>query len=533
MIQLFYPYMMLSIVMLVACTPVSVSHPAVDDVAIYTEKHRPQYHFSPQANWMNDPNGLVYFEGEYHLFYQYYPDSTVWGPMHWGHAVSEDLIRWQHLPIALYPDELGYIFSGSVVIDWDNTSGFGTEDSPAMVAIFTHHNAERERIVGDNKFQYQSIAYSTDRGRSWTKYQHNPVIANPGIRDFRDPKVTWIDDQWVMVLSAADHIRFYTSPDLRVWKHVSNFGPGQGAQGQPWECPDIFALPADDGDTRKYVLIVSIGNDALQGGSGTQYFVGTWDGSHFVSDHPPEQVLWMDSGKDNYAGVTWSDIPDSDGRRLFIGWMSNWQYAQVVPTEKWRSAMTLPRTLALVSTTEGYRVTSTPVQDLKKLRIESKTLPPQMVSTAIDMLATINNRDGLYELEVTITPGSRPLELVFSDTPQEYVMLSYDRHTEQLSLDRNHLANNDFDEDFAGNHIAPVSLDAAGNLKLHIFIDHSSIEVFAQDGLQVMTDIFFPQAPLTQIAFRGYGAVLVEAKIHVLQRIWQEEDQRGGNNPRN
>ncbi|MEM6526168.1 MAG: glycoside hydrolase family 32 protein [Bacteroidota bacterium] len=297
----------------------------------YKELFRPQFHFSPDSMWMNDPNGMVYYDGEYHLFYQYYPDSTVWGPMHWGHAVSADMLHWEHLPIALYPDSLGYIFSGSVVVDHKNTSGFGNNGKPPLVAIFTHHDIDGER-AGTNDFQYQSIAYSNDKGRTWLKYKDNPVVPNLGIRDFRDPKVIWHEQtqRWVMVLAAYDKVQIYTSPDLKNWEYQSDFGiPGDD---RLWECPDLFPMTVSGTGQEKWALIVSIQKKAPNGGTATSYFIGDFDGKTFVADNKKQK--WLDYGTDNYAMITWSDIPESDGRRLAIGWMSNWDYAQVVPTQK-------------------------------------------------------------------------------------------------------------------------------------------------------------------------------------------------------
>ncbi|MDH5381668.1 MAG: glycoside hydrolase family 32 protein, partial [Cyclobacteriaceae bacterium] len=294
------------------------------------EKYRPQYHFTPPSQWMNDPNGMVYYEGEYHLFYQHYPDSNVWGPMHWGHAVSKDMVSWEHLPIALYPDTLGYIFSGSAVIDWNNSSGLGNDLHPPMVAIFTYHNpigAEEGRI----DYQTQGLAYSLDKGRTWTKYENNPVLKNPGIIDFRDPNVAWNEtlQQWVMILAVKDHIEIYTSPNLIAWEKQSEFGQTIGGHGGVWECPDLFTL-TDNNGIERWVMLLSINPGGPQGGSATQYFIGNFDGKTFT---PMDSITrWVDHGADNYAGVTWSDIPKSDGRRLFMGWMSNWQYANVVPT---------------------------------------------------------------------------------------------------------------------------------------------------------------------------------------------------------
>ena len=241
---------------------------------------------------MNDPNGMVYHNGEYHLFYQHNPDSTVWGPMHWGHAVSKDLVKWEHLPIALYPDSLGTIFSGSAVVDKNNTSGLGTKDNPAMVAIYTYHNAEGEK-AGRKDYQTQGIAYSLDNGRTWTKYKANPVLKNPGIKDFRDPKVSWYEkgQKWIMTLAVTDHISFYSSKNLLDWTKESDFGADIGGHGGVWECPDLFKMPVAGTNEEKWVLIVNINPGAPNGGSGTQYFVGQFDGKNFVLDNQFEQQL--------------------------------------------------------------------------------------------------------------------------------------------------------------------------------------------------------------------------------------------------
>jgi fructan beta-fructosidase len=226
----------------------------------YQETHRPQFHFSPKEKWMNDPNGMVYYAGEYHLFYQYYPDSTVWGPMHWGHAISQDLLHWEHLPIALYPDSLGWIFSGSAVVDYQNTSGLGSKENPPLVAIYTYHYDQLEKQKR-NDFQYQALAYSIDKGRTWQKYAQNPVLKNPGIRDFRDPKVFWHNEtrKWVMILAAQDRVKLYNSPNLKDWAFLSDFGQASGAHGGVWECPDLFTLPhPTEKGKHKWLMLVSI-----------------------------------------------------------------------------------------------------------------------------------------------------------------------------------------------------------------------------------------------------------------------------------
>ena len=270
---------------------------------VYNEQYRPQIHFSPKAHWINDPNGMVYYKGIYHLFFQYYPDGTVWGPMHWGHAISNDMVHWQEQPIALYPDSLGYIFSGSAVVDENNTSGFGKDGKTPLVAIFTHHDPEGEK-AGSNTFQNQSLAYSLDDGKTWTKYAGNPVLKNPGITDFRDPKVMWYEPQkkWVMTLATKDHITFYSSPNLKDWTKESEFGKELGAHGGVWECPDLF--PLDDNGKKVWVFIVNINPGGPNGGSATQYFIGDFDGKTFTPSQT--NTKWLDYGPDEYAGITWS-----------------------------------------------------------------------------------------------------------------------------------------------------------------------------------------------------------------------------------
>ena len=248
-------------------------------------KYRPQIHFSPKENWMNDPNGMFYYKGKYHLYFQHNPNSNVWGPMHWGHAISEDLVSWEQQPIALFPDDLGTIFSGSAVVDLKNTSGFGTKQNPPIVAIYTNHNS-REEKNGSKKFQNQSIAYSLDEGQTWTKYNQNPVIKNPGIIDFRDPKVFWYERQnkWVLTLAAGQQTQFYESKDLKNWSYLSSFGKGIGNHKGVWECPDFFELPVEGSKETKWVHLVSINPGGPNGGSATQYFIGDFDGTNFFVD---------------------------------------------------------------------------------------------------------------------------------------------------------------------------------------------------------------------------------------------------------
>lgn len=501
----------------------------------YSEQYRPQFHFSPDSMWMNDPNGMVYYEGEYHLFYQYHPHSNVWGPMHWGHAVSPDLIHWEHLPVALYPDSLGTIFSGSAVIDWNNRSGLGSSDNPPMVAIFTHHNPRKEK-EGCSRFQYQSIAFSLDKGRSWTKYPGNPVLPNPGIRDFRDPKVSWYEkgQKWIMVFAAHDRIMFYSSPDLIQWNKESEFTADRAPDEGVWECPDFF--PLSYGEKELWVLLVSIGGGGPNGGSGTKYYIGDFNGSRFTCTDPSCPARWVDFGKDNYAGVSWSDVPEEDGRRIFLGWMSNWQYAQNVPTERWRSAMTLPRELRLDQDEQGYLLRSIPVVETKKLRKDLINLEPGQVVDRFREHAGPVIEEGypLYEIDLTfmydpnVTDESVLKEgiefgIILESTLHETVVLGYNTKTQNFHMDRHpNSGKSDFSVHFPGVHLAPYKALNQGEIRLHAFVDLSSIEVFVDRGALVMTELAFPESGFDKILlYASHESVMLKrGEIYSLNRIW-------------
>lgn len=500
---------------------------SMNSADLYQETHRPQFHFSPPANWMNDPNGMVYYEGEYHLFYQYYPDSTVWGPMHWGHAVSKDLVHWENLPIALYPDTIGCIFSGSAVVDWKNTSGLGKEGKVPMIAIFTQHDFVGEKAQR-NDFQNQSIAYSLDKGRTWTMYAQNPVLKNPGIRDFRDPKVSWHQpsQKWIMTLAVQDHISFYSSPDLKNWTHESDFGKGDvGSHGGVWECPDLFQLKVGAGGQNKWVLLVSINPGGPNGGSATQYFVGNFDGKTFTNDNIPQTTLWMDYGRDNYAGVSWSDVPQKDGRRLLLGWMSNWDYAQAVPTEVWRSANTIPRVLTLQETSQGLRLASTPAAELAKLRGKSSKLKPQSLRTSLDLSKQLKFLAAQMEvnLEFELEDGMASFGIELSNAKGERYRVGYNATTRQFFSDRREAGKKDFSKIFAHKiHVAPRLLDGK-TVQMRIFFDRSSMELFADGGRTVLTDLYFPNEDFSEVKlFVEKGAVqLKSGAFYALKSVWK------------
>jgi sucrose-6-phosphate hydrolase SacC (GH32 family) len=614
--------------------------------ATYQEPFRPQFHFTPATNWMNDPNGMVYYDGEYHLFYQYNPFGDKWGHMSWGHAVSPDLVHWEHLPVALYEENGVMIFSGSAVVDWQNTSGFGQNGQPPLVAIYTGHYTEKP-------LQNQHIAYSTDRGRTWTKYAGNPVL-DVGKADFRDPKVMWHapTKRWVMTVTLPTErkVSFYGSPDLKQWTHLSDFGPAGAVKGI-WECPDLFPVRIEGSLRRKWVLIMNIGSGSVAGGSGCQYFVGEFDVTRFVPDpnqpaasqpgsrlpsgrlladfegadfgdwqaegdsfkngpvkdfdrfsglvgrglatswgsgdkdqgtltsppfvidrshlnfligggqhpgetclnlivegdvvrtatgrnsgllawhtwdlsalrgqtatlqlvdrhtggwgqifvdhivlgdaafaDPGEPALWVDYAKDFYAAVSWSDVPRRDGRRLWIGWMSNWEYANDVPTSPWRSAMSIPRALTLRRVAGDLRLVQTPVKELEKLREQRM----RFSSRGNEATGSVWRQDApeTYELKAQFRPSD---DAVFSlrlrQGTDEETVLHVDVPGQRLTLDRTRSGQVAFHGRFPGSYDAPLRL-VRGRLKLRVFVDTSSVEVFVNDGETVLTSLILPK----------------------------------------
>ena len=663
---------------------------SVWDASEYHEQYRPQIHFSPQNYWMNDPNGMVYYRGEYHLFYQYHPESTVWGPMHWGHAVSKDLVNWEELPIALYPDEFGTIFSGSAVIDWNNTSGLGSLENPAMVAIFTYHDAKAEK-TGAIDFQTQGLAYSLDNGRTWKKYANNPVMLNPGIRDFRDPKVSWNStaNKWVMVLAEGQQIGFYSSDNLINWKFESYFGEGWGNHSGVWECPDLISLQVDESGNRKDVLIVSIGSGGPNGGSATQYFIGDFDGSKFVLDPTFEQALkqipaffpegevfddfenglekwqstgeafaaaptqghhlnqtplsgylgdhlinsfsdgdssvgsllsesfiiskgfinfyigggqhlnkvgmqliidnvvvrsatginseqfrfagwdvneyigktasikiidsesgswghtyidqivfsdelatnriepavWLDTGTDNYAGVTFSDMPKTDGRSILMGWMSNWQYANQVPTKSFRSAMTIPRTLSLKTTSEGVRLVSSPVKEVSAAEQVIDELGPFMGQNKY-LLSSPSVSDNSFRVNFALSDIEQQIiEIELFNLAGDKVIISLDTVNTSLTLDRTKSGDVSFHEGFAGIQYAPFHSQGSKDT-VDIIVDNSSIEIFINEGESVMTALVFPQSILAGVALSSLENFTVsDASIAKFSTVWVSSEQ--------
>ena len=455
-------------------------------------QYRPRIHFTPKAHWMNDPNGMVYHDGIYHLFFQYHPYSSVWGPMHWGHATSTDMIHWKEQPIAIYPDSIGTIFSGSAVVDKNNTSGFGKNGKAPLVAIFTQHNMEGEK-AGKNNFQNQSIAYSNDNGMTWEKYTGNPVLKNPGITDFRDPKVMWYEPQkkWIMTLATKDHITFYASPDLKNWEKQSEFGKTIGAHGGVWECPDLFSF--DDAGKKVWALIVNLNPGGPNGGSATQYFLGDFDGKTFVPYKT--DTKWLDYGPDEYAGVTWSN---TGSRKIFLGWMSNWDYATIVPTETWRSAMTIPRELKLKHVGNDMLIASEPVAELLSVQLKPSTVINNLAVPEKGLLVNTKG-DAKFPLRINLsTDETKDFSIVVSNTMGEELVIGFDKMANRYFIDRTKSGKTGFKKEFAAKHTAPRFTNAA-KMDMILVIDVSSVELFADGGLTAMTEIFFPNKPYTQI----------------------------------
>jgi len=445
--------------------------------------HRPRFHFTPEQNFMNDPNGLVHLDGEYHLFYQHNPFGDTWGHMSWGHAVSRDLVRWQHLPVAMREEDGIMVFSGSAVHDRRNTSGLcGGDGASCLVAIYTGHTATR---------QTQNIAASRDRGRTWTKYAGNPVL-DIGSKDFRDPRVFWHQPtgRWIMIVSLAEErkIRFYASGDLKRWTHLSDFGPEGYTKGQ-WECPDLFELDVEGDPARKrWVLDVDVNPGAPLGGSADQYFVGSFDGTTFRNDNPKDLVLWADHGKDFYASLSWSDLPPSDPRRIWIGWMSNWQYANQDPTSPWRGMLTVPRTLRLRALPEGLRLVQEPVAELQSLRGPRFSLDGRPVERTVPL----ELRGDALDIEAEFSAGSATaFGLAVRKGVNEWTRVGYDVGSTSVFVDRRRSGATSFSPDFSGRHTGPLPLQD-GRLRIRILVDRSSVEVFAGGGRTVITDRIFP-----------------------------------------
>lgn len=456
------------------------------------ESYRPVYHHTPPYGWMNDPNGMFYKDGVYHLYYQFNPYGSTWGNMHWGHSTSTDLVSWKHEDIALSPDAWGSIFSGSCVVDHDNTAGFG---AGAVIAIYT---SAKPTPWGD--CQTQSLAYSLDNGYTFTKYAHNPVLTSTE-RDFRDPKVFWYapDKHWVMLLAVGQEMEIHTSADLKEWKKESTFGAKQGAHGGVWECPDLVELPVEGTGRKRWVLICNLNPGGPFGGSAAQYFVGSFDGKTFVNESPAV-TKWLDWGKDNYATVTWSNAPQE--RCIALGWMSNWQYQAILPTKQYRGENTIARDLTLYDQGGELYLKSSPSPEIKKIRKEKVSIPSFNVSDTYDIAELLKDNSGTYELEMTIKNISAgKVKFCLSNEKGNKVDMYYDMKRKLFVMDRSLSGKVDFSKEFPAVTVAPIA--ETKEIQIRLFVDKSSIETFGEEGKFVMTNLVFPDAPYNRISFQS------------------------------
>lgn len=508
-----------------------------------TDYYRPSYHFTPLYGWMNDPNGMVYKDGEYHLYFQYNPYGSKWGNMHWGHAVSKDLVHWEHLDPAIDRDPVGHIFSGSSVVDKKNTAGFGKN---AIIAIYTNHSV--------NHGEVQCIAYSNDNGRTFTKYEGNPVLTPfDGLKDFRDPKVFWYEKGkcWYMIVSADKETRFYKSKNLKKWDYVSAFGKGLGQQPCQYECPDFFQLPVNgDKKKMKWVMTMNINPGCWFGGSATEYFVGDFDGKKFTCPDADE-VKWLDWGKDHYATVTFSNTGD---RVLGITWMSNWQYANLTPFKQNRGANGLPRELKLYEKNGKYYISEDVAPEVYALRKDTKNVVDASVAGEKMLAGVAANMEGAFEIEADVTPDANGIAgIEISNNKRERTLIYFDMKQGKVVMDRTESGLTDFGKqavphdielawdkqlaaegkqparitnsinyknDFALATWAPLSLCEDGKKTYHvdIFVDKSSVELFVDGGRIAMTNLVFPVAPYENLKLytQGGKAEFKNLKVHKL-----------------
>lgn len=508
-----------------------------------TDYYRPSYHFTPLYGWMNDPNGMVYKDGEYHLYFQYNPYGSKWGNMHWGHAVSKDLVHWEHLDPAIARDPVGHIFSGSSVVDKKNTAGFGKN---AIIAIYTNHSV--------NHGEVQCIAYSNDNGRTFTKYEGNPVLTPfDGLKDFRDPKVFWYEKGkcWYMIVSADKETRFYKSKNLKKWDYVSAFGKGLGQQPCQYECPDFFQLPVNgDKKKMKWVMTMNINPGCWFGGSATEYFVGDFDGKKFTCPDADE-VKWLDWGKDHYATVTFSNTGD---RVLGITWMSNWQYANLTPFKQNRGANGLPRELKLYEKNGKYYISEDVAPEVYALRKDTKNVVDASVAGEKMLAGVAANMEGAFEIEADVTPDANGIAgIEISNNKRERTLIYFDMKQGKVVMDRTESGLTDFGKqavphdielawdkqraaegkesariansinyknDFALATWAPLSLCEDGKKTYHvdIFVDKSSVELFVDGGRIAMTNLVFPVAPYENLKLytQGGKAEFKNLKVHKL-----------------
>jgi sucrose-6-phosphate hydrolase SacC (GH32 family) len=484
----------------------------------YDQPYRPQVHFSPREHWTNDPNGLVYFRGEYHLFFQFNPFGDEWGHMSWGHAVSRDLLHWQELPVAIPEKDGEMVFTGSVVVDRKNRSGFCAPGTECLVAVYTGHRSTKQETR-----QTQNIAYSRDDGRTWTRYAANPVL-DLNLADFRDPNVSWTESwidsrdekqgHWLMAVALPKQhkVRFYSSPNLKEWTQLSDFGPAGDVNGD-WECPDLLRIPGEKGTGDMWALKVGLNPGAPQGGSGEQYFLGDFDGKKFTASREPGSHGWTNYGKDDYCAISFNGLPTGE-KPVLIGWMSNWQYAATLPTFPWRGQMSLPRRLGLVRDDAGLALVQDPV--IAPLRADHSR-----ISTTKGGNLSGGPQQAPFELDLQFGRSSEPVFgiRIYTDE-QHWTEIGFDRSKGLFYMDRTN-SGAAITPDFPARTTAPLIASRSHDLKL--IVDRSSVEAFAQSGTIAMTNLIFPPSRDSRIAvFSASGkAIPVKGDGWKLRSIWK------------
>ena len=476
----------------------------------YKEPFRPQYHYTPAVNWCNDPNGLVYHNGVYHMFHQYNPFGNVWGHMSWAHAVSKDLVHWKQLPLALAEEKDTMIFSGTCVVDKNNTSGFGKKGGNApMVAIYTGHI--------ENVNQSQHLAYSLDNGLSWTKYNRNPIL-DLHKKDFRDPKVFWYAPKsyWVMaVVLPIEHIvQFYSSKNLVDWKHLSDFGPA-GDTAAVWECPDLVQVPIEGNPAQKKWVLQTSMNAAMQ------YFVGSFDGEKFINENSDARVLRPDYGPEYYAAISFNQLPAAQ-LPTAIGWINNWNYANDIPTMPWKGAMSLPRTMTVKKVKNDWILLQQPVAAIKQLR---QPMLLQLTSKTVDGVLPLQAKSVQCQIGLQVAPGSTGRTGIrLASGNGHYFEIGYDAEKQELYIDRSKTAQQAFNKSFEklNRYTVPLALDKKP-LRLTIYLDNSIAEVFANDGEAVLTTQFFaaPAETGMELFSEGGKSRLHSAQIWPMKAIWR------------
>jgi sucrose-6-phosphate hydrolase SacC (GH32 family) len=490
----------------------------------YDQRFRPQFHFSPLINWTNDPCGLVFAFAKYHLFFQFNPFANKWGHMSWGHATTADLVHWKQMPVAIPEGTDVAIFTGSSVFDKQNTSGLcATGTGGCIVSIFTGYSP---KTASRSEKQTQNLAFSRD-GVTWTKYSGNPVL-DLGRSDSRDPKVFWheLTKQWILVMVLADEkkIRLFGSPDLKHWHQLSDFGP-QGATGGVWECPDLYSLPVEGGSNQsKWVLKIGLNPGHPAGGSGEQYFIGNFDGTRFKNDAAPNAERWLDAGRDSYCELSFNNDAES-GQHHEIGWMNNWQYAGEAPTSPWRGSMTIPKTIHLQQGANGsIDLLQQPVKALQSLRAQHFEYAGQSASELNRKLEAWPYRSQTFELQISaaVKPNAS-LDLAVLKGASDQTLVGYDAAKAQIYVDRSACAEAHFNQAFPSRTTTALHLAPGEPLRLQIFVDRSSVELFAQDGKVAITNLVYPKSDSTAIVLQAADGALGKIAVDIwkLNSIWR------------